>query len=265
MVLLSKSFKNKYPFRLGTTSYIYPDRILPNVMKLGPFLDEIELLLFESDPGSLPDPKEIASLREAAREFDITYNIHLPTDIYLGADNPDNRQQAVDISKKIFDLTRCLTPSTCTLHLEYDMPSDDESDRKRWQENVCNSMEKLLSYGMSASSLSVETLTYPYAWIANIVEALDLSVCLDVGHLFIKNVDAVEFYNAHADKVSIIHLHGRTGRDDHKPLNTLSESEWAAVLGILEQFHGVVSLEVFNLAYLESSLKELEERIFHDG
>jgi hypothetical protein len=37
-------------FRLGTTSFIVPDHIIPNVMKLGYFFDEIELLVFESDP-----------------------------------------------------------------------------------------------------------------------------------------------------------------------------------------------------------------------
>ena len=41
--------KNRLPFRLGTTSYIIPDDILPNVTMLAPSIDDIELILFESD------------------------------------------------------------------------------------------------------------------------------------------------------------------------------------------------------------------------
>jgi len=34
-----------YPFRLGTTSYIYPNHILPNVRKLKDCVDDVELIL----------------------------------------------------------------------------------------------------------------------------------------------------------------------------------------------------------------------------
>ncbi len=47
-VPVPKSYKGSYQFRLGTTSFIYPDHYLPNVKMLGPYLNEIELLLFES-------------------------------------------------------------------------------------------------------------------------------------------------------------------------------------------------------------------------
>ena len=45
---LKKVYKEKYPFRLGTTSFIYPDKYVANIRLLGPYLDEIEVLLFES-------------------------------------------------------------------------------------------------------------------------------------------------------------------------------------------------------------------------
>ena len=46
--LLSKSYKGRFPFTLATTSFIYPDDYVPNVRRLGPYLDEIELLCYES-------------------------------------------------------------------------------------------------------------------------------------------------------------------------------------------------------------------------
>ena len=51
---LPKSYKGIFPFKIGTTSFIYPDGYVQNVKMLAPYLDEIELILFESAPGSLP-------------------------------------------------------------------------------------------------------------------------------------------------------------------------------------------------------------------
>ena len=69
---LAKSYKGLYPFRLGTTSFIYPDQYVPNVKSVGPFVDEIELLLFESGPveSLLPKPV-IEDLVDLSRELTI--------------------------------------------------------------------------------------------------------------------------------------------------------------------------------------------------
>ena len=50
-----RAHKSGYPFRLGTTSFIYPAGWAENVARLAPLVDEVELLFFESQiPGSLP-------------------------------------------------------------------------------------------------------------------------------------------------------------------------------------------------------------------
>ena len=63
------------PFRLGTTSYIWPDDILPNVRQLAPLVDDIELVLFESDEygSNLPDKDVIAELKQLALAYGLTY------------------------------------------------------------------------------------------------------------------------------------------------------------------------------------------------
>ena len=69
---LTKSYKGFYPFKIGTTSFIYPDLYVPNVRMLGPFVDEIELLLFESGPSaSLLSKTVIADLQHLSREFNL--------------------------------------------------------------------------------------------------------------------------------------------------------------------------------------------------
>ena len=63
----------KKPFRLGTTSFIYPDHIIPNVKKIGAFFDEIELLVFESKPKEvMPPPGDVKELAGLSRGLNLT-------------------------------------------------------------------------------------------------------------------------------------------------------------------------------------------------
>ena len=98
-----------FPFRLGTTSYIIPDDILPNARYLADKVRDIELVLFEVDDGSnnLPPPHVIDELAELARQYDMTYTVHLPLDLKLGDDSSD-RDISVIKAKRVIDCTRNL-------------------------------------------------------------------------------------------------------------------------------------------------------------
>jgi len=253
-----RSYKGVYPFKLGSTSFIYPDHIIPNVKILGRYLDEIELLLFESTPDSLPSKEEITTLATLATELDLTYNIHLPTDISPGDTNPSLRCHAVDTIKRIIDFTSPLPTSTRTLHLSYDEPSNEKTSVKKWQELIYKSMEQLISSGISGKVLSIETLSYPFEWVENIITAFNLSVCMDIGHLILQNTDLETFFGRYSDIISIIHLHGVKNHHDHLPLDKLPEKEIGPVCRILKQFSGVVSLEVFSYKDLTASLQFLK-------
>ncbi len=58
-----------YPFRLGTTSYIIPADILPNVRYLADKVQDVELVLFEVDDGqnNLPSAEVIDDLIQVGR------------------------------------------------------------------------------------------------------------------------------------------------------------------------------------------------------
>ena len=85
MPLLKRSF----PFRLATTSYILPAEIVPNIRYLGQYFDEIELVLFESGRESnLPTPGDIREMARLASDLDLTYNVHLPADLFFGDPDP---------------------------------------------------------------------------------------------------------------------------------------------------------------------------------
>ena len=51
----------KTPFRIGTTSYIIPADILPNVVYLAGKVDDVELVLFEVEEGGGNLPEAVAS------------------------------------------------------------------------------------------------------------------------------------------------------------------------------------------------------------
>jgi sugar phosphate isomerase/epimerase len=256
---LPKSYKGAFPFKIGSTSFIYSDGYAQNVKMLAPYLDEIELLLFESASDSLPSNHEIKKLSLLSIEFDLTYNVHLPIDISLGTLDPSMRHTAMETIKQVMELTAPLSPSTCTLHLPYD-EVDFEKDRiKGWQERLYKSIEQLIATGINGELISIETLAYPLDWVEKIITAFNLSVCIDLGHLIVNRFDMEAVFNKYCKRTSIIHLHGVENHQDHLELDRLSPKQMDIVMRILKRFSGTVSLEVFSYDQLKTSLQYLEK------
>ncbi len=257
--LLSKSYKGVFPFKIGTTSFIYPAEYVPNVRRLGPYLDEIELLFFESRKDSLPTGEVIQELFSLSTDLNITYNIHLPTDIHPGSSDPLKRQYAADVLKKVFDLTQPLCPTTYTLHLPNDNNQHQNGELKRWQENIHKCLDQVIGRGVEGKKVSVETLSYPIVLVEPIIKDFNLSVCLDVGHLILYGYDISATFNRWQGITSIIHLHGVDGKRDHLSLVQMDLQSLDIIMKILTQFKGVVSLEVFSFDNLKRSLGCLEK------
>ena len=255
---LPKSYKGMFPFKIGTTSFIYPDSYVKNVKLLAPYLDEIELILFESTPDSLPSNNDIKVILSLANEYDISYNIHLPLDISLSAPDISRRHVGIDTIKKVMDLTASLTPTTYTLHLPYE-EFDVENERiKRWKERLHNGIKALCTSGINSRIISIETLNYPIEWVEDILMGFNLSVCMDLGHLILYGLDMKDVFDRYKNRTSIVHLHGANERRDHQPLDLLSKSNLKTILNMLKRFKGVVSIEVFSYDHLNASLKYLE-------
>ncbi|OQY55368.1 MAG: hypothetical protein B6245_19890 [Desulfobacteraceae bacterium 4572_88] len=255
-----KSYKRAYPFKLGTTSFIYPDSYISNMRMLEPCLDEIELLFLESAEAGLPSEREIEALCLLAEESDMTCNVHLPMDVPLTDSDFSARRDAAKAIRNVIDLTAPLSPSTYTLHLHYDEASREEAVIKKWQQIAYESTDRLLSDSLVKPELfSIETLDYPFEWVEKIIRDFHVSVCMDLGHLILYGFDAEALFDQYAEIISIIHLHGvRDGRD-HIPLDRLSDGNVRLVMDILRRFTGVVSLEVFSYEYLIPSLIFLEK------
>jgi sugar phosphate isomerase/epimerase len=256
---LPKSYKNMYPFKIGATSFIYPDNYIQNTRLLAPYLDEIELILFESSPESRPSHDEIKTLLCLANEYDISYNIHFPLDIFLGAKDISIRHFAAETIKQIMDLTAPLSPSTFTLHLVYDETDSEIETINNWQHRTYSCMNQLISSGINVKTISIETLNYPLEWIEHILEDFNFSICLDLGHLILYGLDMNDVFERYKNKTSIIHLHGADKHRDHEALDLLSKSDLRTIHNILKQFTGIVSIEVFSYKHLKMSLEYLED------
>lgn len=253
-------------FKLGTTSFIFPDHIVPNIKKLGAFVDEIELLIFESSPWEvIPSKGDVRLMAALAGELNLTYNVHLPTDVNLAAPSRRERRKAADIVLRVMERFEPLQPSTHTLHFEMPrevrLASGNQGLRSAWREMARQGLADLLSHGIRPGSISLENLDYPFSIIEPLVEAFGLSVCMDAGHLLRYGYDPLELFAAHAPKIPVIHLHGVEfmpyGGKDHRPLDVLTRDDFSRIQPILQTFTGVVSLEVFSLDHLNRSLEYL--------
>ncbi len=258
--ILSQSHKGRYPFTLAAPSFIYPADYVTNVKLLAPYLDEIELIFFDSASASdLPDKTLVRELAMLAYDSDLTYNIHLPTDIDPGAQDAAIRQKAMEIIKYIIELTATLEPSTYTLHLPFNAAADSDRVSAR-RKRLCDSMTSLLADGLDSREITIENLHYPFEWADEIIMAFDFSVCLDCGHLLLRGIDPENVFNRYADRITTLHLHGVANGQDHLSLNRLNALQIASLMRILERFDGVVSVEVFSFARLQTSLDLLAAR-----
>ena len=267
---LPQSCKGCYPFKLGTTSFIYPDHYIPNVRVLGPHVDEVELLMFESRwPDSLPTKEIVDALGRLSAEMNLGYNIHLPTDVSLASAFPDERARAVDVLKQFIMATAPLSPSAYALHLPFDAYSADSNGVERWRTSAAKGIGGLLKAGVKSELLAVETLDYPFEWAAPLVETFGLSICMDIGHLILHGVDPGAFFHRYRKNIRLIHLHGvrfSEGQNpgdgagqDHVGLDEMAPAHFPSIMEILKTFEGVVSIEVFSYRHLVPSLRVLEE------
>lgn len=256
--------KKLFPFRLGTTSYIVPDDILPNVRWLAGKVQDVELVLFEVDDGAsnLPDQSVLSELTRLAQQHGLSYTVHLPLDIRLG-DNGETGHVSMLKARRVIECTRDLNPFAYVLHLDGSQLKNSVGTPQYdcWVNQSLQALSLLAEWAGSAERLAVENLEhYPFSFWDPIFERSAVSRCLDVGHLWLDGIDAVSILKEHLPRTRVVHLHGIDGRD-HKSLAAVPLEKIGHVLDILcdKEFCGVVTLEVFNQADFESSMDVLKK------
>lgn len=253
-----------YPFRLGTTSYIIPDDILPNARYLADKVRDIELILFEVDdgPNNLPTSEIIDELLQIASQHDLTYTVHLPLDLKLGADGSEQDQSLVK-ARRVIECTRGLNPWAYVLHLDGRSvrTSTDADLIRRWQDQSVRALEITAGWAGGAEKLAVENLeTYPLDFIQPVMDWIPVSRCVDIGHLWLDGHDPIPYLQAALPRTRVIHMHGIAERD-HRSLAFMPQEKVSAVWEELVRlnYEGVLTLEIFSEEDFISSLDVIEK------
>jgi sugar phosphate isomerase/epimerase len=269
ILTMIKSLKNRFPFRLGTTSYIIPADLMTNVRLLAPLVDDIELVLFEADDESnLPDEKTITSLNEIAYSTDLTYTVHLPLGLSLGAAEKKERRSSVDKALRVLELSSPLNPVAYLLHFEGERRGPIPSENMiGWTDGLRASTAELLSSGIPSHLFCVETLDYPFALVDPLVHEFGLSVCLDIGHVLLQGYPLDAYLAKYHDRIRVFHAHGIRENKDHRDLGALKAPDLALLFDSLLSWRSsapVLTLEVFDENDFRLSL-EVVERMAHQG
>jgi adenosylcobalamin phosphodiesterase len=241
-------------FRIGTTSYIIPADILPNVEFLAPLVDDVELVLFEADEygSNLPDTALCARLNEIAYAHDLTYTVHLPLDLRLG-DEGDPGHISLVKAERVIVATSDLAPFAYTVHLDGRLlmaagPDGPDADfLAEWQANAVGALRTVIGWLDDPARLCIENVE---AWdpdaFAPVLDAAPVSRTVDVGHLWLTGEDPLPRLATWIDQARVVHLHGVAERD-HKSLAHVPAAQLDPIVAFLVQrFTGVVTLEVFS-------------------
>jgi nicotinate-nucleotide--dimethylbenzimidazole phosphoribosyltransferase len=252
-------------FAIGTTSCIIPDDIIPNVRLLSSKVQDIELVLFESEVTSnLPNEATLMALSQYAKDNHITYTVHLPYDVKMGTES----SIAVEQTAKTINLTKGLPVHAFILHLmpekEIAYPAQDIPSWQKWC--IRNVGEILKRTGIPSRMLCVENLSYDFSFAMPVIQALNLGVTIDVGHLWKYGYYSTELVKLMLTRSRVVHLHGvdDTGRD-HVSLDKLDRKLLHRFLRDFAAFSKprthVLTLEVFSQSDLDTSLEVLKEEL----
>jgi len=252
-----------WPFRLSTTSCVIPESILANLLLLGPYLDEVELVFFETrTETNFPSHQDIRDMRQVAEDLDITFNVHLPGDLFFGDPDPALRARFRDTTLRFYERTLPLDPTLYILHLDSRRADGIvEPDTCAWSDRVEDSLTALVKAGLDPGLVAVENLEFPLDKLMPFVERIGLKTCLDIGHIILYGHDLQTQLDRHFSQSAMIHLHGVRQGVDHLGVQWISPGDWEMICSHLADYTGGLSVEIFSMDDLAASLDRLEKTI----
>lgn len=249
------SLEGDYHFRLGIPSYVLPADILPNVEAFAPYVDDIELTLFESEESSLPTIKTVQCLVKLANDNELSYTVHLPLDRQLGSAAAAEGAAMQKSILTIMQLMRPLNPSAWILHLEGLSPAADSQQAGLWQKRIAGLLPAIVAQAGDSRLICVENLFYPFERCLELIETFRLGVCIDIGHLLMTGADVSAHIKQFLPRTRVVHLHGMRAGKDHQSLISIPEDNLRQWLAAMADFSGILTLELFNLDDLSASIK----------
>ncbi len=252
------------PFRIGATSYVIADDLLPNARFLARYVQDMQLVLFDVPGGAsnVPAPDLVMELATHGAANDLTYTVHLMKDLGVTA----GETTPLESARRLIDLTRPLQPWAYVGHLDgRSVGSQVASPRQlaAWQAETAEVVHQVAAWCDDPAQLAVENLEgYAGEFVTPVVVRTQVGRCVDVGHLWLDGRDPVVHLRAAWSRLRVVHLHGVSERD-HASLAHVPQQRLDAVVHFLlrEQYNGVVTLEVFGEEDFWSSLHALRASV----
>lgn len=246
--------------KIGTTSYIYPDNIIPNVGKLVSLIDDIELVLFEGkEYSNLPQQVDVSTLRNISEETGLSYTVHLPIDIDICSKDAEFRRFSLKRMIEIMKLTSPLNPRACILHL----PRREVESEEMWALRTARSLSEIfMEFGNE--NICIENLSYPIKHVTPIIEEFDFKLCLDISHSLKCLDNWEEIFDNNFGRIKVIHFYGpETEGEGHTGLQKAERSFVKSVIDkiLSSNYSELLTLEVFGTEDFFESKKILEEEI----
>lgn len=188
------------------------------------------------------ESRNIQRLKQLKEERTITYTVHLP----LWSVEPSTplepvRLGSVDAILDVIDAVETLDPEVYVLHAtgalaaefyRMKLPQAAKSlALKQFQGGAIQSIKTILEEtGLPSRKLAVETIEFPLELTVEMADLLDLSICLDTGHVLAGFSGAINFDDALdlcLPRLAEVHLHDspdfmKTRKlsygEDHQPL-----------------------------------------------
>jgi sugar phosphate isomerase/epimerase len=253
----------RLPFRVGTTSYILADDLLPNAGFLAAHVQDMQLVLFEvpGGPSNLPSTADVAALAALGQGRDLTYTVHLLHDLRL-RDESGAPALALAKAQQVIELTRPLGPQAWVCHLDGRSvrAGAEAAALAIWEVETTAALRQVCAWAGEPERVAVENLEgYAPEFVAPVAVATEAGRCVDVGHLWLDGVDPLPHLAAALPRLRVVHLHGLAAGRDHASLAHMPPAQVDGVLRLLlaARFAGVLTLEVFGEEDFWSSLDAL--------
>jgi sugar phosphate isomerase/epimerase len=216
-------------------------------------------------PGPIRErfPEEASGgLRELREKEGITYSVHLP---FMGGVNfttsiDSIRHASVGVVKEIVEQCSPLEPISYVLHISglledlMNVGLRDQNVLEAYLAYADESVARITEF-IPSDKLCIENLEYiSFDRIFPLVEKFGTKICMDVGHIKLRNEDIGDFIEKYGPRLGEVHMHDVTYRlfdkrirvmDDHQDLG-VGVMDVDAVIRMLHaaDFQGPVSLEV---------------------
>jgi sugar phosphate isomerase/epimerase len=265
-----KSYNKRFPFKIGTTSFILPvkeDSIVSNVRFLKNSFDMVQLLFFGreylDEVMSRQIIQDLGALREGGG---LAYTIHMPSDLELLDPSEAALRRSLDVIDRIMTETASLNVEGYVLHvdrLERGVPRVElDSEHSELFQRALEAMTVRL--GEAAENICIENTTYDMTYFSGILMRNRFNVCMDAGHISLHNHDFCRFIEVYGPRVRQVHLHGVAGGRDHQALTGLDAVAERCISQLLSGFTGSVIIEVYNLHDLITSAEFISGAFGHD-